>query len=332
MTTEIRGSIRLATTPQNQASVQPFGRPKRAHTSGARVDTLLVGAAMLGAAAQFFLIPLTLGTSFACKWLLLPIVILTPMHWGLFHEAIHYSLIRGPARNRRLGRVLGILLGFSWDVVRFGHLTHHRANRHALDRPDIIPPNRSWLAAALPYYVKLLGGHAAMTAGLAALAFLPSPALRGVLQRAGRDPSLAAISETALAYFGDRARVRRIRTDFACSSLLLAIALVLWSGAEMALLLSILGRMLIISLLDNAHHYGTPLDIGAASINTAAPRWLGWLLLNQNLHHIHHSRPQLGWRELVDAFRESNGRYQGQWACVVIRQLRGPLRAPMTGP
>ena len=41
--------------------------------------------------------------------------------------------------------------------MHFGDFMHHSYNRHKLDRPEIIPDGRSWLLAAPPYYLKLLG-------------------------------------------------------------------------------------------------------------------------------------------------------------------------------
>ena len=43
-------------------------------------------------------------------------------------------------RNLRAGRLMAVLLGSSFHVLRFGHLTHHQYNRNPIDRPDIYDP------------------------------------------------------------------------------------------------------------------------------------------------------------------------------------------------
>ncbi len=50
------------------------------------------------------------------------------------------------------------MLLLDWDVMRFGHLMHHRANRHDLDRPEDVKQGQSRLTAAPLYFFTLLGG------------------------------------------------------------------------------------------------------------------------------------------------------------------------------
>src|ERR1700680_4054062 len=75
----------------------------------------------------------------------------TPFNTAVLHEAIHGRIARKSAWNDTIGRALGICSGVSFDVVRFGHLTHHRFNRHALDRPDVIAPGQTLLGGGLRY-------------------------------------------------------------------------------------------------------------------------------------------------------------------------------------
>src|ERR1700679_4072332 len=86
------------------------------------------------------------------------LAVTAPRHWGLMHESIHGKLFENDAANRAAGRLLGISICLDWDIMRFGHLMHHRANRHDRDRPEDVAPGRSRLAAAPGYFFTLLGG------------------------------------------------------------------------------------------------------------------------------------------------------------------------------
>jgi fatty acid desaturase len=85
---------------------------------------LALALGVLGTYAAFFcaaaLLPQHHYGLFACA--LCGFVILTPTLWGLVHEGIHGRLLPHPVANRAAARVLSILLGFSFDAVRFGHL------------------------------------------------------------------------------------------------------------------------------------------------------------------------------------------------------------------
>src|SRR3974390_536865 len=75
----------------------------------------------------------------ACSLVAL-IALATPFATAVLHEAIHGRLALNAVRNDAMGRAIAIGAGVSFDVVRFGHLAHHRSNRHALDRPGVMEP------------------------------------------------------------------------------------------------------------------------------------------------------------------------------------------------
>jgi len=245
-----------------------------------------------------------------------------PLQWALMHESIHNHLARTPALNRRLGRLLGWTLGFSWDVVRFGHLMHHRFNRHDLDRPEQLQPGASWLAAAGPYYLQLLGGHAMMSAAAApVMALAPRLALSLAPQSSetARRMNIAASS-----YFLRPARRRRILGDLAMILVLASLALLVWRAHPVVLLAMLAARFMILSLLDNMAHYGTAQDGGFAGHNMNAPRLLRWFLLNQNFHGLHHQKPALRWFELGAHFQSGNETCSAGWFAALLAQLKGP--------
>jgi fatty acid desaturase len=206
--------------------------------------------------------------------------------------------------------------------MRFGHLMHHRANRHDLDRPEDVAPGRSRLSAAPRYYFTLLGGGS-LKAMLGPLAvFLPVATTERVVKNLF-GANIDAMRDAALRAFADPERRVRIRLDFAGMVALMVLSVWLWGAAWPVLAACILTRFMMLSLLDNAPHYGTPKDSGTRAFNTTLPRPLRWLVLNGNFHGVHHYAPQLSWLELPRNFR---GGFDMPWIRMVFRQFRGPMR------
>jgi fatty acid desaturase len=283
---------------------------------------------------QFFLFPLLLlpAAPAAIAALLVAVAILTPLHWGLAHESFHGGFSADAARNRMAGRVLGWFIFMSWDLIRFGHLMHHDANRHTLDRPEVLRPGQSVLGGAGPYFGKLLGGHAVLSFLSMFGVMVPERVTRRLISHVGTDPELAKIRGAALKAFGNRERRVRIRVDLAAILLLMAAAIWAWGRDWPIFAASAALRYAVLSLLDNAPHYGTVLDSGRAARNTRFPRAFRWLVLNQNFHGVHHLLPDLTWRQLPGTFRRLDAGYSGDWFWGVVRQFRGPLRIDQLRP
>lgn len=283
-------------------------------------NACLLAAALAVALLQFFLAPFLLPSNAWCALGLVSLcAIATPLHWGLMHESIHANLFSPPAVNRRAGRALGNLLCLSWDVMRFGHLLHHSNNRHQFDRPEIVPPGSSRLRRAGPYFFKLLGGHALISfASSVGIALLSRFVARLV-------PSAEPMRTAALRAFGNPERQSRIRGDFCAILVLLTVGGICW-GARWPILAAAIGaRFLVLSLLDNAPHYATPIDSGARARNTRLPRWAHWLVMGHNFHGMHHRATGLKWQDLRAAFETSGSGFDGRWTAMVLRQFRGPV-------
>jgi len=274
---------------------------------------------------QFGALPLLLGASLNAA-LLVAIVVATPLHWGLAHESFHGRLSRDAGRNRAAGRALGWFLFMSWDFIQFGHLLHHKANRHALDRPEVLEPGRPRLAGGLVYFAKLLGGHAVISVLSALGALAPAAVIRRLIERVGDDPELTRIRSAVLRVLTNAERRARIATDLLAIALLAAAALWAWGDAWPAFAASLALRWMTLSVLDNAAHYGTAIESGRAARNTRLPAVFQWLVMNQNLHGVHHARPELDWQKLPAAFRGKGAHYSGSWFGQILRQFRGPLR------
>src|SRR6185369_7808881 len=105
-------------------------------------------------------------------------------YWALLHEAIHGQLHPDQVVNRRLGRIMACLFGSSFRLLRFGHLMHHRFNRHRLDRPDVYDATttRPWLAR-LRFFTEAFGGLYVIEVLVPLLYWAPPSVVHRLLQR-----------------------------------------------------------------------------------------------------------------------------------------------------
>jgi fatty acid desaturase len=293
-----------------------------------RLNAAFAATVVALAGLQLFVVPLALLPQ-APLWAGVVVVLIslaTPFNTAVLHEAIHGRLARVPGHNDRAGRLLAICAGVAFDVVRFGHLSHHRFNRHALDRPDIIEPGQNALAASLRYYAHLLGGlyFGEIIASLVML--LPRQVIEGLLKHAFaiEEPAIVAIYGSARRVL-DR-RIRRIRADAFLVVVIYGAAFYLYGAWWPLLVAGIALRGLIVSLQDNLPHYGTPAVINTPAYNSKAPRWLTRFMLHQNLHAVHHDRPELHWNSLPIMFAQAGRHYNGRYVVLLVRQLGGPRR------
>ena len=273
---------------------------------------------------QFFILPIALLP--ASPWWALTVIPLAALNnplWSLVHETIHGNFHPSSRTNQRAGRVLGVAFCSPWQLVRVGHLLHHRFNRTPLNRlEDFDPARRSRRRTIVRYYYHLLIGlYVAQL--LSALAFyLPRHVLlwaRGrFLRRGGYDWN----ATTALTR---PEALLRMRIDGTVIYLLLGTSLYFY-GAYWWVVAAILAmRGFCISFLDYIYHYESRLDELLHADNLHLPRPVAALLLNFNLHGVHHRHPSLPWRALPDAFRRDGDRYHGDYAQAAVRQFRGPI-------
>lgn len=286
---------------------------------------LLAGVAAI-AALEFGLLPHVAPLDWPGIMLFVALVALTtPLHYGLMHETVHGHLFGNERTDRAIGRGLGILLGLPWETMRFGHLAHHGLNRHSFDRPEALRPEQPRLSAAVIYYFKLIFGHALSYALMALPALLPVSTTRHVLQLVGSGPDVEQLRAAALRTFSNPRRRNALRCDILAVFVLFAFAVWAWGTAWPSFAACIAARWSALSLLDNAPHYGMPLDSGLDARNTAMPAVGRLLVMNGNYHGAHHHAPQLSWHELPLAFARSGAATEGSWFAAVARQFRGPL-------
>jgi fatty acid desaturase len=256
-------------------------------------------------------------------WTLIPAALFSNALWSLIHETIHGAFHPDPRVNGFFGRALAIAFGSPWRVLRVGHLLHHRFNRTALDRTEVLESGeRRNLRATLGYYYQLLGGLY-VSQLLSPIAFsFPAGLLRRAHARYCRPGTFTAHAAAQLIRSHS---VREVRIDG--SLIMLLIGTSGWYYGEHAwmLLATFTARGFLISFLDYIYHYDTPVhDVQhGRNLRLAAP--LARLLLNFNLHGIHHRYPSSPWWDLPALFESGSHRYDGDYLFHALRQLQGPV-------
>jgi fatty acid desaturase len=291
---------------------------------------LFVGYAGSTLLAYFALpVAVRLGTG---SWalLLVPLVLVANGYWATLHEAIHGQLLHEPAVNRRAGRLLAVLWGSSFRLLRFGHLMHHRFNRHALDRPDCFDPALTSPAVArVRFYGEILGGLYLIEIFSPLLYLLPRAPVRRLVARvyAGTEMPMPRLRQLAEQTLATPQGIAEIRQDALLAWLLLLAAGIAWGPYWPAFVAFVLGRGLIVSFTDNVYHFRTPLDHVDFAYNFQLPRPLQALFMNMNLHRVHHRHMHAPWWQLPNFFAADQDHYDGSLIQGLARQVLGPAPA-----
>ncbi len=256
-------------------------------------------------------------------WLLLLPVLLSNAWWALIHEAIHGVLFPSRGVNRLVGRTQAILFGAAFDLLRWGHLLHHALNRTQRERSEVYVAGKDGLPwFTLSYYFRLTGGLYWFEVLGALIFLLPRPAIRWAASRLGGEHNVVdPLTDKLLV----PATLRAVRIDGGLVLALYGLAFSLYGEHAWMLVLALMGRAFLISVVDNAFHYGTPLNDTKYARNLSLPAWASALLLNFNLHGAHHLKPGLAWWELPGYHRHSRAGFQGNWIGALLHQFRGPI-------
>jgi fatty acid desaturase len=295
-----------------------------------RANVALLGLVAAAVLMQFIAWPFLLRHSGASMlWIAVPLVVLTPTHWGLIHESIHGQLSPQRRLNEWLGRGLAIAFLLPYDAVRFGHLMHHRFTRETFDRPDVHDGVTHHLLARIGYYAHLLGGLYLAELVLPLLTFLPAPWVCRLVERKLRseEPIDQDVQRLFVGFAGNPERRAHIRRDWMLSVALHACAFYLYGAWWPALAITMFLRGLWLSVADNLPHYDVALDEQQRARNFRLPAIWRPVVMNHHLHRLHHQHPTLPWTALpalarVDAAASAPDTDAGYFRAA-LRQLRG---------
>jgi fatty acid desaturase len=297
----------------------------------ARANAAMLALAALALAWQLIGLPLAIraagGPTLALLATLIPVVLTTPIHWGLIHEGIHGLLLRDRRANERLARLLAVGLAMPFDAVRFGHLMHHRFTREPFDRPDVDDATEPRWRRRLAYYARLLGGLYVVELLLPLVAFLPARTARALIAHGvgAHGPEGAQVQRLFANHAADARKRSRARRDWLGSFVLYGLSFALYGRAWPVLLAAMLLRGLWLSMADNLPHYGVALDEPGRARDLRVPRVIGVMLMNHHLHRQHHLHPTIPWTRLSELAREraEPASLRPAYFRAALRQLNG---------
>lgn len=290
----------------------------------ARLNLVLAAGFALAQLYLLVLYPLgVIATPSLAIIALVAAVILAYPCWVLIHEAIHSMLSPDRRANHVLGRLLGILHGSPFAVLRIVHLLHHKYNRVEDYAEAYDPARTTWLRAAIHHYYTVLAGRYWSEVLACFIVWLPHARRDRLIRDMIGDGEMA---ERLRHHMARRDTLGEARTDAALCLALLAVAFWLYRDHVAVLIAVLSGRALLISFFDDAYHYGTARNLPEAP-QPARNHALGpaWLVLNFNHHGLHHRYPSLPWQALSAKAREDGLVFDGGYLSSALRQLRGPI-------
>ncbi|MBM2805829.1 MAG: Fatty acid desaturase [Deltaproteobacteria bacterium] len=273
---------------------------------------------------QFFILPLwLLPVQRSWAWTLFPLALLTNPFWSLIHEAIHDLFHPNRGVNAFTGRLLAILFGAPFRILRLSHLLHHKLNRMPVEGTEYYDRGKSAKAAAAPgYYFQIFCGLYLVEVISPIYFLLPRAWLQRFKERYLKPESVSAI---LMQNWLGAESLREIRLDGLLTVSWLSLSFWFYGQHWPLLLVALLARGFLISFLDNIYHYETPVSDVFFAKNLTLPAPLAKLLLNFNLHGIHHINPAISWINLPKAFDVQGGKFHGGYFAAALRQLHGPI-------
>ena len=271
---------------------------------------------------QFFILPLFL-LHYSLYWALtlIPVILATTTHWSLIHEAVHSHLLPGKRPNELGGRMLAIIFGSPFRMLRFGHLSHHRISRQEQDRVEVHDPEKvSYLRFVAGYYSYIFVGLYLIELVFSVIVLLPRSIVANLIkQNAG---SLWPLAQRRLL---EPRYLREMRIDGALVLMLFAVSFYCYGEFWPILAGALFLRGVQISVANASYHYGTPLEETRFANNFSLSPLFARSILNFNLHHVHHEHPGLPWNLLTQAYERENFSCDTTYIDGMLRQFRGPI-------
>ncbi len=313
----------------------PAAAPDGRQNGDCLLNVFLICVVLGGTLFQLFGMPFVVR-SFGVRagWLILPIMLLQPLHWGLIHEAIHAHLFPQRRLNEFCARLLSVTLGSPFDATRVGHLVHHRFSRHSYDRPDVHEGRGAYALAWLRYRARLFGGVYLGLLASSLIAFVPVSLGVRVMENAIPidEEGDAKVRRIFVSLVLNASKRRRTRREFAMTLALYGASAWLYGTWWPMLVATMYARGLWHSFADNIAHHGVALDEPERARNYSLPQIFRPLVMNQHLHLTHHLYPSAPWTSLVAMSESEDGRPRDNYFRAAFRQSarRYPSRNPPT--
>lgn len=288
------------------------------------LNVLLICVVLGGTLFQLFGLPFALSAyGWRAAWLLLPIMLLQPLHWGLIHEAIHSHLLPNRRADEFCARLLSVTIGVPFDATRFSHLVHHRYSRHGYDRPDVHDGSGLYAFAWLRYWGRLFGGVYLGILVSPLIAFIPMSFGGRLMERIIplNEDGDTEVRRLFVSLATNAEKRRRTRRDFAMTLALYGASAFVYGAWWPMLLASMYVRGLWHSIADNVAHHDVALDEPERARNYRLPRALGFLVVNQHLHLTHHLHPTAPWTSLTAMNSPSSEKANDNYFRAALRQM-----------
>lgn len=209
------------------------------------------------------------------------------------HQCVHHAFIaRSRNLNESVGLIAAALIGINMVTYRYFHLHHHR---HTCDQEDpeghlyADSPRTRWFFLVAPI------AHLYVATGINRLADQYVPARKkGEWQRA-RGVLISVMLGLGL--------LCAWNPVFFLQAYLLPLCLFAWFDF----------------LFSQAEHYGADIadadsarNVASVSYDVVVPHWLSHLMLNRNLHRVHHVWPRTRWFEAPARLQELDAMQPGR--------------------
>ncbi|MCL8266446.1 fatty acid desaturase [Leptospira weilii] len=247
--------------------------------------------------------------------------------WALIHECVHGNFSNSRNESHLTGRILCILFGTPYQIVKTAHLMHHKYNRAEGERIEYLKKDDGGpiFVQNLFYYIRLFLGAYFLEVSGGFLLSLPLPLTTNV---ARKHISKFPIYKAFFKQIQKPEIVRELRIDTFFILLLYGTALyfsetMIWFLGAVVFL-----RGWIVSFLDHSYHYGKELDNVYSAYNLSLPKFFSFLFLNFNYHRVHHHFPGCSWNRLPIQFENSKDTMDLPLWKQTLRQLSGLLILP----
>ncbi len=279
---------------------------------------------------QFIFLPLfLLPKDHLWAFTLIPLFIVNNTLWALIHEAIHKIFHPNIKINEFWGRILSIIHGSSFHILRFGHMMHHSFNRKW--ESEIYDEKKSsWFKNALYYYFQLLGGLYLIEVLTTFATLLPKTIIIYFINIGAKRESKKEIKNLATIssnYFFSNNKIAAMRLDAIAIIIFFTVSFYLYNQFWYLSALIILTRAMIISIFDNAPHYATPYDNSVAAKELKTSNLISKIILNLNFHRTHHLYPTVTWNMLPVISRDNQANHKTESLFyALLKQLLGPVK------
>ena len=252
---------------------------------------------------------------------LVPLLVFVQPSWSLIHEAVHRNLYSKRWLNDAAGRLLHtVRFAAPFDPNARGHILHHRYNEPSGYSSKLASRGTLSLSQQIRVYLALVVKPYTLIFLTTFLLLIPPTIAKAVLK--------AKRHREVIRYLEERKLLARARLDALLVIAVWGSAFYLYGADWWILAAALVIQLALLSFLDGMYHYQARPWRWEQGYNLKINPISQRLMLNFNLHGIHHSHLTLKWHELPAMFEAERKHYDGNYLAAALRQLQGPIAIP----